>query len=153
MWNGLLNLLAPLVQWEARLYTIIRNFFDSSLSREKRFGKLLVLGFLLSLFDVAYNFIKIGVTQTGNLLRGLAGDSGLLSGGNILSWASQSLSPVVDHATQIFPEFWRWLGYWIGFDWLVWLFVCSAVFAFCGWVVGLLVKAVAAILHLCFQFS
>lgn len=155
MWRDILSLWNYHLVWYARAASILKKWASAAVAslREKRWGKLLTWGFVFAILNTAGDFIKLGVTQTIALFRGVAGDSSLLAGGNLLSWASQSLEPLRQHAMELCPAFWRWLGYWIGFDWLVWAFVCTLIFSFCGWLLSILVKALATIIRLIFQFS
>lgn len=138
----------------ARFLSIIRRWASAFLSsaREKKFGKLFSWSFILVVLATVRDFLSLGITQTIAIFKGVSGDSSLLSGGNLLSWVSQSVDPIRIHAQSLFPEFWRWLGYWFGADWLVWSFVCGVILAFSGWLLSIFIKAIASVVRLAFRF-
>lgn len=116
------------------------------------FGKIFTWTFILGVVGAVSDFLKIGITQTIDIFNGVINDPYLLRGGGILQWASQSLNPVWEHGANLIPEFFRWLGWWLGGDWLVWSFLCSLIFAFCGWVLSVFIKAIASLIRFILGF-
>lgn len=142
------------VQVWSRVYSTLHKWANSAVVaiRERRFGKLFSWSFLLALTYTVSDFIKIGVNQTIELFHGVSNNASLLEGSSLLTWASQSLQPVEQYLSNLIPPFWRWLGWWMGFDWLLWSVVCTVILAFCGWLLSIFIKGIASIIRLVFQF-
>lgn len=141
-WNICIKyLLPPAVKFVSIIGTIaqwVRGF-------RARFGRYMTVAFCLSVVGVIGNFLKLGLTTTIDMLKGVASDPYLTEGGSLLEWTSQSLTPFWSGLADIVPEFWRFIGWWFGLDWLAWSFICGCIFAFCGWILSIMVKAVAVV--------
>lgn len=133
------------------LFTKLSAVFSGTLNvvlrylKLQRFGKYITYAFLLAVISTVGNFFKLGIVTSISMLRGVANDPSLSNAGGVLTWLSQSVQPAFAHLRDLLPDFWRFLGWWCGLDWLLWAFVCAVLFTFCGWILSILVKALSLV--------
>lgn len=156
MWHSFLLFFSRSFEAGARTLSLLHSWASASLSaiREGHFGKLFVWSAIASAIALCGSFLKLGLEQSLAIFRGVGSDPLLASSdaSSVLSFVSHSLSPWWAGLSTRIPPFWRWFGWWIGVDWIVWLFACSAIFVASAWFMSILIRCISSIIRLILRF-